>query len=62
MRLPVVALVGIAKALIDLIPPTDPELRRLRLEARLERQRMKLEAKLKKGQSDYEDIDSKPWG
>ena len=59
--IPVTAILGLAKALVDHIPTPDPELRAKRLEARLERQRMRLEAKLKKEEHDYKDIDADPW-
>ena len=60
--IPVADILCLAKALIDHIPTPDPELRAKRLEARLERQRMRLEAKLQKDSGhEYGGVDQTPW-
>lgn len=65
MRVPVAPLIGLAKALIDLIPPPDPALRMKRLEARLRRRELRLRHRLglpPETDTDlYADVGAKPW-
>jgi len=59
--IPIAPLLSLAKALIDHIPTPDPALRMKRLEARLERQKMRLEAKLQEHSHEYKGVDQTPW-